>query len=69
MGALAPFFWAAVAGGLLVPFAIERYGERTLEQTGLRTVLNGRVLATISFVLVLFGGVLLRYAILIGGQV
>ena len=69
MGTLAPFFWAAVVGGLLVPFAIERYGERTLEQTGLKTIATPGVLAMISFVLDLLGGVLLRYAILIAGQI
>jgi len=68
-GALAPFFWAAVAGGLLVPFAIERYGDRTFEQTGLKTIATRQVLAMVSFALVLLGGVLLRYTILIAGQI
>ncbi|MBS7625990.1 polysulfide reductase NrfD [Candidatus Bathyarchaeota archaeon] len=69
MGRLAPFFWAAVAGGLLIPFAIEEYGERVLKETGLRPIIYSRISATISFILVLLGGILLRYAILIGGQI
>jgi formate-dependent nitrite reductase membrane component NrfD len=68
-GTLARFFWAAVAVGLLVPFAIERYGGRMFEQTGLKTIATRDVLTAVSFILVLLGGVLLRYVILIAGQI
>lgn len=68
-GPLATFFWAAVVAGLLVPLAVERYGERTLEETSLRDIATHRVLATVSFILVLVGAVILRYVILIAGQI
>lgn len=68
MGTLAPVFWATAIGGLLIPIGIERYSERMLEQTGLKTIATREVLAMISFLLVVLGGLLLRYVILIAGQ-
>lgn len=67
-GTLSPVFWGVViAAGMLIPLLLGTYGLEHLKRTN--HLDNIPLMAMITFILVLIGGLFLRYIILIVGQI